>query len=394
MRKTKILLTLLLIVFLISSYCFATDTVGIAEESTENQVTLDSANTAPISANEVTNEATNPNSANESELTNHDVYLCEEHVNLNGLVDGNAFIIAKEATISGEIGGDLFIMAEKINIEGGYIYSNVFALGKEINVNGIVYDLYAACDSFNLKSSGFIYRDMRVVASNVSLAGKIRRDAHIVSKDLSFDTTVGTIIYGDLDYSSDEAEFTAPEGSVQAKVKYTAEIKDTSEKVSFTSKILNYVFDLLQTLAITLVVTLLLLWLTPKFIDRVGNMSVGKSFASLGIGIVIPILLIILGIILLIIGIGTQIFFAGLFGYLLLSFIGFAVTSIFFAKLIAKIEGKFKFVLFTILIALVLWFVDQIPFIQGLAGFLAWAFGTGTILLNIVSKKDKDIKEN
>ena len=299
--------------------------------------------------------------------------------------------MAKEVTIKGEVGGDLFVIAEKVNVEGGYIYSNIFVLAKEVNIDGIVYDLYGMCDTLNLKSNGYVYRDMRVEASTVNLNGTVRRNAYIVSKDLNFDQTVGTIIYGNLEYTSNEDSFTAPEGTVEGTVTYNTQ-SINAEKSSFASVIFKYIVDLLTTVISTLVIVLLLLWLAPKFIDKLGNMSVGKSFASLGIGFVTPVIFIIVGIILLMINIGSEIFFAGLFGYMFLSVIGFAITSIFFTKLLAKkvkIEGKMKFILFTLLIAAVLWLVDQLPLIGGLTSFLAWAFGTGAILLNIIPKKEE-----
>lgn len=393
MKKAKILLVLALIILMISSYCYATDDTEVLEgEEAGEGIVLDDAILNAITNGAETNQTNvQAQGSQNNNWVNSDVYIFEDSVTLTDVVDGNAFIMAKEVTIKGEVGGDLFVIAEKVNVEGGYIYSNIFVLAKEVNIDGIVYDLYGMCDTLNLKSNGYVYRDMRVEASTVNLNGTVRRNAYIVSKDLNFDQTVGTIIYGNLEYTSNEDSFTAPEGTVEGTVTYNTQ-SINAEKSSFASVIFKYIVDLLTTVISTLVIVLLLLWLAPKFIDKLGNMSVGKSFASLGIGFVTPVIFIIVGIILLMINIGSEIFFAGLFGYMFLSVIGFAITSIFFTKLLAKkvkIEGKMKFILFTLLIAAVLWLVDQLPLIGGLTSFLAWAFGTGAILLNIIPKKEE-----
>lgn len=394
MKKAKILLVLALIILMISSYCYATDDTEVLEgEEAGEEISLDAEAINALLGTETAQTETSVQSqpAQNANWKNSDVYLFDDTVNITDIVDGNAFVIAKEVTIKGEVGGDLFVIAEKVNVEGGYIYSNIFVLAKEVNIDGIVYDLYGMCDTLNLKSNGYVYRDMRVKASTVNLNGTVRRNAYIVSKDLNFDQTVGTIIYGNLEYTSNEDSFTAPEGTVEGTVTYNTQ-SINAEKSSFASVIFKYIVDLLTTVISTLVVVLLLLWLAPKFIEKVGSMSIGKSFASLGIGLVTPILFIIVGILLLMISIGSGVFFAGLFGYMFLSIIGFAITSIFFTKLLAKkvkMEGKFKFVLFTLLIAAGLWLIDQLPIISGLTSFLAWAFGTGAILLNIIPKKEE-----
>ena len=395
MKKVKILLVLTLIMLMISSYCYATDDTEVLEgEEASEGIVIDEALLSALTGATETTQAeaqAQAQSSQNNNWVNSDVYMGEDSVTLTDVVDGNAFIVAKDVTIKGEVGGDLFVIAEKVSIEGGYIYSNLFVVAKEVNIDGIVYDLYGLCDTLNLKSNGYVYRDMRVKASTVNLDGTVRRNAYIISKDINFDQTVGTIIYGNLEYTSDEESFTAPEGAVEGTVTYNAQ-KVTAENVSFASVIFKYIVDLLTTVLTTFVVVLLLLWLAPKFVEKVGNMSVGKAFASLGIGFVAPILLIIVGILLLMISVGSGIFFAGLFGYMFLSVIGFAITSIFFTKLLAKkvkMEGNFKFVLFTLLIASCLWLVDQLPLIGGLTSFLAWAFGTGAILLNIIPKKEE-----
>lgn len=378
--KSKILLALFVVLALVSSYCFAT-----VEPRTSEPVVTSEGDVTAISETEGEAVATTENAT--SSWENSDLYICEDKVEISNVVDGNVFVIGQEVTISGEIGGDLFVLADKLNINGGYIYSNVFACANEITINGVVYDVYAMCDTFNLESDGFIYRDMKVTASNININGKVRRNAFVSTNNISFAEENGTLIYGNLNYSSD-SEITVPEGIVTGEVKYE-NIKQTT---SIANTILSYALDLLQTLLFTLVVTILLMWLTPNFIERVGKMSVAKSFASLGIGFVTPIALVVVGILLLISVVGSSIFAVSIFAFMILAFIGNAIASIFFGKLFTKLfkmEGNIKFVLFTLASSLILGLLGLIPVVGGIISFVISIFGIGATVVNMISRKEK-----
>lgn len=376
-KKSKILLSVLFIVLLLSSVCLATEDVSLIDDTAV--VTSDTNNTQGVDTTSST-----------ADWVNTDLYLSEDKVTIDKVVDGNAFVAAKEVTVTGEIGGDLFVVAEKLNIEGGYVYSSLFALANEITINGVVYDVYAISNNFNLASNGFIYRDLKVTCPNINLSGKIRRDAYISSKSLTLNEQSGTIIYGNLEYSA-PSEISIPEGAVSGNVKYNVDTSYTEEKASVASIILDYISEAIQALLLTFVVTAILLWLTPKFVNRVGNMSVGKSFASLGIGVVAPVVLIIVALLLAISVVGLKMLLPATFIFVAFSLIASSITSIFFGKLFTKLlktDSKVKFVLFTLLSNLVLWLLTKIPFVGGFIGFLVYAFGIGTILVNIVCRKE------
>ena len=385
--KSKILLVVFLALVLVSSYCFAT----VEPRTSEEQTTSEGDVTA---ISETEGEAVPTSEEDEaSSWTNGDLYVCKDKVEISNVVDGNAFVIGKEVTVSGEIGGDLFVIADKLNIEGGYIYSNIFACANEITINGVVYDVYAACNTFNLESNGFVYRDMKVTASNININGKVRRNAYVAAENMSFNEEAGTLIYGSLHYSSKE-QIEIPEEAVTGEITYTAEGVQT--EVSIVNIIFSYLLNLLKTLLFTFVITMLLLWLTPKFVERVGNMGVGKSFASLGIGFGTPIALVVVAILLIISGIGTSIFVASTFAFVLLALIGSSITSIFFGKLftrIFKMEGNVKFVLFTLVSCLILWAISQIPFVGPVLSFIISIFGIGTTIVNMIVRKDKSIEK-
>ena len=384
--KSKILLALFLVLALISSYCFAT-----VEPRTSEPVTTSEGDISAISETESEAVTTSEEDTTAS-WTNGDLYICDDKVEVSNVVDGNAFIIGSEVTISGEIGGDLFVLADKLNIDGGYIYSNVFACANEITINGVVYDVYAACDTFNLETNGFIYRDMRVTTSDLNINGKVRRNAFVSAENMNFNAEAGTLIYGSLHYSS-KSQIEIPEEAVTGEITYTPVSIDTNNNVA--NNILSYVLDLLQTLLFTFVITIILLLLTPKFVERVGKMGVGKSFASLGIGFVVPIALVVVAILLLISSVGASIFAVSIFAFILLALIGNTVASIFFGKLFTKVfkmEGNVKFVIFTLVSSLIFWAISIIPVIGPIFSLIVSIFGIGTTVVNMISRTEK-VKE-
>lgn len=382
-KKSKILLSVLFVLLLLSSVCLATDDTSLIDSSVE--VTSDTDDTQEV---ETTSSTAN--------WLNTDLYLAEDKVTIDKVVDGNAFVAAKEVTVTGEIGGDLFVVADKVTIEGGYVYSSLFVCANEVTINGVVYDVYAISNNFNLGSSGFIYRDLKVTGSNINLSGKIRRDAYISAKSLTLNEQSGSIIYGNLEYST-PSEITIPEGAVSGDVKYNVNTSNTEKETSVGSIILGYVSEAIQTLLLTFVVTAILLWLTPKFVNRVENMSVGKSFASLGIGVVTPVILVIVALLLAISVIGLKLLLPATFIFVAFSLVASSITSIFFGKLFTKLlktDSKVKFVLFTLLSNLVLWLLTKIPFVGGFIRFLVYAFGIGTLLVNIVCRKEVVVEKS
>ena len=382
-KKSKILLSVLFVLLLLSSVCLATDDTSLIDDSVV--VTSDTNNTQEVD--------TTSSTAN---WVNTDLYLAEDKVTIDKVVDGNAFVAAKEVTVTGEIGGDLFVVADKVTIEGGYVYSSLFVCANEVTINGVVYDVYAISNNFNLESNGFIYRDLKVTGSNINLNGKIRRDAYISAKSLTLNEQSGTIVYGNLEYST-PSEITIPEGAVSGSVKYNVNTSNTEKETSIASIILGYVSEAIQALLLTFVLTVILLWLTPKFVNRVGNMSVGKSFASLGIGVITPVVLVIVALLLAISVIGLKMLLPATFIFVVFSLIASSITSIFFGKLFTKLlktDSKVKFVLFTLLSNLVLWLLTKIPFVGGFIGFLIYAFGIGTLLVNIVCRKEVVVEKN
>ena len=73
-----------------------------------------------------------------------------------------------------------------------------------------------------------------------------------------------------------------------------------------------------------------------------------------------------------------------------------AFASIYFGGLFSKLvkwDGKVKFVLATLIASLVIWAIRQIPYIGFIFSLLVSLFGIGTLLVNVVYRKEKEVQE-
>lgn len=376
-NKLKILVAIVLVILMLSTFCYATDTAPISTNPTDQQTnTQEGADT------------TTTQGSSEDNWVKTDLYLCEDSPNVTQVVDGNAFIIGRDVTISGEIGGDLFVIADKLTINGGYVYSSIFAFANEITINGVVYDVYANCATLNLEKDGFIYRDLRVNADTINLNGKVRRNAHISANTIHLAEDIGTVIYGDLSYTTGK-EMTFAQGLISGNTTYQA-------SSNYSEGILSILIRLLGSVFYTFVLVMLLIWLTPKFVDRVTNMSTKKTFVSLGIGIVSPFVATLASILLILSVVGVTIFTSMVFAGSLLGMFGLAITSLFFGGLICKLlkqNGNVKLVIFTLISTIILWLLALIPYAGWVISLLLTLFGIGITLVNMVYRKESTKKE-
>lgn len=381
-KKFKVLFLLITVITLFSTLSFATIEPRTTGEDSEDGI-------MPISENEATpiSEEETP-SSNEEEWVNNDLYIMEDKYVLDKIVDGNVFIFANEVTISGEIGGNVFVCANKLTVDDGYINGSLFVVANEVVINGMIYDVYTACDNFTLEKDGFIARDLKLTSNNFNLYGKVRRDVYVSAAHYNLPEGNEPLIGGNFNYSSD-SELTISEGIVVGEIKYSKEI---IPEESVFEKVSSYIFDAINVLVYTLVVIVLAILLAPKFVERVSNMDTKKAFVSLGIGILVPIAVIIALFMLLVSSVASMLSVAGILIFIAICISGTAFASIYFGSIFAKLvkwEGKVKFVLASLVSALIIWAISQIPYIGGIFGLLVALFGIGTLFVNAIYRKEE-----
>lgn len=341
-------------------------------------------------------DANNANVNTENQMKKGDVYIAQNDVTIDYIVDGNVFILGNNVTITSQIGGDVFVCAKNVTIsEQAYIFSNLFVLAENVNIKGIVYDLYSIAN--NITIDGYIYRDIKASSSTLNINGVIGRNAYIGCEKINFavqnqndengsTVTNAGLIAGDLTYSSSQ-EISIPDKAVSGKVNFEQIIKTTNNTIS------TYLISLGSLLVIVLVVWGLSLLVAPKFLKSTNDLIASKKiFSVLGCGILTPIAITVLAILLLFINITASISLLLLTILALLFALSTSVTIIAINNLICKklkISKNIGILGILILTTTVLWAICLIPFVGGIISILAVIIGMGLITY-FAFNKNKD----
>ena len=346
-------------------------------------------------------ENTENTATTEENFKQGDVYLTGTNITVDYIVDGNLFIIANNVTISSQIGGDAFIFANSVTVtETGYVFSNLFTTAPNVNIKGVVYDLYALSDTVNI--TGYVYRDMRVSCDTLNINGTIGRNVFTDCSNINFaqsaeltedtSTTIASqgIISGDLNYTAKE-ELSIPDGAVEGSINFS------KQEVFSSNNIQSYLLSLGSFLVLTIVIWLLILWLTPKFTEKSSNLAIKKILPVIGLGILTPIILLVVSVALLLINITASV--AALMFILLLALLMLS-KSIFIIvanKLICnklKIEKTIGIFGILIISSIIIWALGLIPYVGTVISIITVVLGLGTLVASIILKDKKDVDEN
>ena len=324
----------------------------------------------------------------EDTYVNSDQFLFDSIVEVSDNINGNVAIYGSTVTIKGEIQGDLLVIANSLEIaKDAMIYGNVFAYSPEIKISGIVSDVYAVSNNFILEESGIIGRNLNLISPNITLYGKVSRDANINTSNLSFTEEIKqSVIEGNLNYWSN-SELSIPEGVTDGEIKFNQLNTRSTEDV-----ILSAISSIITSLILSLAVILLSLWISPEFKDRVGMMLKNNSRKSFWIGLLIAFVIIVVSILLLLFsfGLGSTIAVC-LLGLLILAF---AISNTVFSMAVSKlIVNKFTFktntpfILFSLLILLILSLLRYIPYLGTILNIITSIIGLGMIGMNFYKRR-------
>lgn len=399
-NKVKLLVLLTCIIMIISTLSFATNPGDNARTAEGDVQTTSEENPTPSTEGDTNNQGDTPQNTSEPtpEIYSGDLYLFDNNVVMDKFVDGNVFIFGKNIEITGRVNGSLFVFGDKVTFgENSYIIQSIFACANELTLNGAANDLYAAGNIINMNYNSFMLRDLRVCANTFNFKGGAGRDAFVEADNFNFETTSGSsaIVYGNLDYSSNK-ELELSKELVQGEIHYSnSQGFGNSENVG--NVILNKIIDLLETILFTVVVFLLIAWLAPKFVET-SKEYIGKpALISLGIGLLASIVAIFASFALLFSYIGISLAFAIFAVFMIMMSISFAITATcitFKAKEKFNFSKKYLTIVALVVVTLILWLLQQIPYVSIIVNILIYLFGFGTLLVYIfkTTKKDKNVE--
>lgn len=400
MTKKKIAIVPIIVLLLLS---LLLPVVNADNETNTNVNAISTAgNNTQNTTTEPQNTDTNNPNANDSnanlenQMKKGDVYIAQNDVTLDYIVDGNVFILGNNVTINSQIGGDVFVCAKNVIIsEQSYILGNLFLSAENVNVKGIIYDLYAIGN--NITIDGYINRDIRTSSSTLNINGVIGRNAYVKAQNINFavanqnDSDASTVtkagsIVGDLNYSSSQ-EISIPEKAVSGNVHFEQITKLANKTIS------SYLISLGSLLVIVLVIWGLSLLLAPKFVKSTSNLISSKRILPvIGCGILTPIVITLLAILLLFISITTSISLLLLIILVLLFALSTSITIIAINNLICnklKISKNIGVLGILILTTTILWAIGLIPIIGAVISILSIIVGMGLITY-FAFNKNKD----
>lgn len=386
-NKTKLIVLLVAIVMLLSTISFATDDAVVTSE------VLDATTT---SAETPINEETHDEEHNDEtpEIYSGDLYLFDNNVVMDKLVDGNVFIFGKDIEVTGRVNGSLFVFGDNVTFsEDSYVVQSIFACANNLTLNGAATDLYAAGNIIDMNYNSFMIRDIRVAANTFNFKGGAGRDAFVGANTFNFETESGSsaIVYGNLNYSSNN-ELELSKELVQGDVHYSKS-GDYTETKSVPEIILSKLINLLETILYTVVIFLLLAWLAPKFVENSKDYIGKKALTSFGIGLLASVVAIFVSLALLFSYIGVSLAFAIFAVFMLMMSISFAITT---TCITFKVKEKFNFskkyltIVALAVVTLILWALEQIPYVGGIVAIIVNLVGFGTLLSYVFTKNKKE----
>ena len=372
--KTKIFncfITILLLILTFSSYSIATNT------------TVD------------TNTVSDEDSVTDTYSTNYeyiysDLFLLNENVAENQVIDGNVFIFGTDVTVSGIIYGDLIVFAtNSLTIENTTIaYGNIYAFAPSITMSGATSDAYLLSSNVIFGDSGYTARNLNVFADNISIKGNIARNANLYTSNLIIDDTAE--IAGNLNYSA-TTEFEINQDLIGGTINYNQIVQNSNNMV------ISIIYSSILTLIFAFAVIMILFWIAPKFQERVSDIISKRCLLSLGIGLIAFFGIIIVSFVLLLFtyGFGSTVAVA-LIGLLILAYsVSQVIFSIGLGKFICtklNMNKSISYILFTLLIVLIIKLLGYIPYFGTFIGFATSIIGLGMLFINSYKRKDLVIK--
>ncbi|MCI8518791.1 MAG: hypothetical protein HFJ51_01325 [Clostridia bacterium] len=392
MKKTKILTVILITIAVILSFGYKVSATAPGDNARQNnpEAPAEGENVGTSQEGETVttdDDGHNHEIIDPSTMHEGDLYIAsdEKVYTMDKIVNGNVFIFGNTVKITGQVYGSLFVFANKLIIEEeGYIGGQAFVAGYDIVMNGFAVDLYSASQTLKFGENAGVYRDVKSVAENMVLAGKVGRDIKVTADKLTIAENEARLqVYGNLEYEARE-ELT----NIQEKADITGDIKYTKyiEKVTEPAeKVLDLVWGAIGTIIFDVVMYLALWLLSPKFVQKAKDYVSTKGLLALAIGLAFTILIPVIALLLLMTGVG-----AGLSGLLIfvyctvLMFNAFMVTVVaneYIASKLKLSEDKFKKLLLIIPVSFVIWALRKLPFIGGWISIVVFLCGVGLVLL-------------
>lgn len=369
---SKLLLTFLISILMITSICYATDAITTSETTGDSS----EENTATI----------------ELEISEHygDLYLFESDVNLEKIIYGNVYILGNNVQVNNcQIQGNLFIIANNISINKSFINGAAYLCAKDIYYNAAARYFYTTSQNLEMTYESYVISDAHIKSNNANILAAIGRDLKLNSKAIHLgEGEKKSIIYGSLSYTS-PSEIVVQEGTLEEN----DSIKYTPMKTNIVVILLQFLTCMVTTLAIGFFLTKL----TTKFIPKLSRkLEINrKLFIELlkcfGIGLLTCMIIIISISLLLLSRIGLTLavlLFLIFVIILLLSVPAFLISIANALKPILKIEKNIIYYIVLAILSIIFYALTLIPYVGIILNIIIKLTVIGFILFNFLPHKE------
>lgn len=357
----------------------------------------------------------------QGEVINKTFAYSGEYVDINGTINGNAFIAGTNVNIAGIINGDLYVVGNILNISGT-IDGNLFVAGNTITISSLenVDNVYVVGNMINAdisaKKNTYIIgnnttinnittgKDAFIIGNLLSLKAKIGRDANIqgtkVDADLNIERNAkilaeslsiknGSVVNNDLEIYEDSLNNNITvNGEVFFKVKPTTTVNVNPVKTVIISKSIQLGFSLFSILVVGLIIIKIY---SAKIINKVNEETKANFFSNFGKGLLAVLIssVVLIFCAILIVGIKISAFIACLIGAMI--FIANIMASIFIGWGLLKATSKKEPSLYLALLlgGLIYSLISLIP----VAGVLFKIIMIPTSIGALISSKKESLKK-
>lgn len=330
--------------------------------------------------------------------TNQTIYKAGNNVDITGTVNGDIYCAGQTVVIDARVNGDVICAAQTITVNGN-VSGNIRVAGQNITIGADVSNnISVAGQTVVLQNNSRIGRDALIAGQTVTIDGAVLRDVNLASNTATISQLIGRNVdakVGDHLVLTANAKvggnfsYTSPrlwdKGAGAQVAGTTTYHKSNPSHNSWNWAGLNIIWSIYWLVAVS-IFAVILVSLFPQLFRKWSSLAdqhIGFIFLTGFIAMLVMPMLIILSFV-TVIGVPVGLL-------LLLLWIIDALLSIPFAAfaLANKLVPTLHPVLMVLIGSLLLGIVGLIPILGWIIGFLAYLFGTGTILWNLKSAYKK-----
>lgn len=332
-------------------------------------------------------------------VINRDYFAYGERVEISGTVNGDVYAAGGQILVDGTINGDLLAAGGAITISGT-VSQDARIAGGQIAINGpIGRSLTVAGGNVDLNDSAAVGRsvvaaggrvrvsapvaaDAKIAAGSVTVSNAVKGDLHAATGDLRL--TSRAAIAGNLTYWSQTEASIDPGATVAGVVtrKTLPEHVGPKPGTLFAAVAGLLVLAKLVSVASTLVLGLLFLYVLPRYTGSAVAVLRQRPWASLGIGFIAFVVTPAAAGILLITVLGAPLGLLVAALYLVALYVVRVFAIVWVGTAVFAWMGKQVRPVWALVIGLVLYAIATlIPFIGWFVAFLVILFGLGASLL-------------